>query len=224
MSKLGQRREIPVLVDVDGVIAAFHKAVLDYVKEKHGRDIDYDSFTMDIREHPQLKDVWWTDVEQFIISNGFAQQLEPLGDAIYEIRKLREKYDVVFVTSSYKTSPTWCFDRYQWLLKYFNIDRSDLIFAHDKRFVCGQTLIDDRWENIIDWSSFHQKPAIMFEQPWNKCFIENPPGRILRPEDSISMKSYLFLSKKHGRPAEFYIAKNWAHVHNFIEEYVKEKR
>lgn len=164
--KLGQHREMPVLIDVDGVIANFCGAVALYIEDKFNLKIDQSKIYGDVRN--EAGGLWDDECEAFIRSDGFALNLEEFPGAVDAVKEIMEKHEVVFVTSPYGESKTWCYDRYNWLNERFDITRDDIIFCRDKRFVQGVSLIDDRFENIQDWARFNNRMGILFDRPWNK--------------------------------------------------------
>lgn len=166
-----------ILIDVDGVLADFMGAVLSFVNTRHGTNFNhhdmYDDFRVVIKEyHTQ-------ELENFIKSEGFCQMLKVLPGAIEGVQKLRDLgWDIMFVTSPYKDAPTWAYDRMKWLERYFGATREDVIFARNKKYVHGVTLIDDLPRNCIEWSRYNQACSYMYERPWNIKDLKNLPENV----------------------------------------------
>lgn len=198
--KIGKERKLPILVDVDGVVANFCGKVCEIIKETSGREIDTKDIYTDLRVI--AKEEWTHEVERRINEEGFAQTLEPFEDGVKAVKELMKDFNVMFLTSPYPDSRHWYHDRYLWLKKHFDITRDDIIFARDKRFVSGITLIDDRPENILDWSSFQQESSILMLQPWNKHLIKNDEDKLFHKKDD----------------SRFYATNNWEQIYNLVQE------
>lgn len=173
--KIGKARGTPVLIDVDGVIANFCDGVTSYIERRFGIKVDQSKIFGDVRD--EANGLWDDECEEHIKAPGFARRLKEYPGAVDAVKQIMETYDVVFVTSPYPYSDTWCQDRFMWLRDRFQIGRDDVIFARDKRFVHGLTLIDDRPENVADWSAYWQKYSILMSRPWNKSFIDDADER-----------------------------------------------
>lgn len=159
--KIGKPRELAVLIDVDGVIANFVDKISSYLENRFEIVIDRSKIYSDVKK--EAKGFWDEECDDFIRQPGFAQSLDEIPGAVNAVKQIMEASDgkVLFVTSPYDSSPTWCYDRYMWLKDRFEISRDDVIFARDKRFISGLTLIDDRWENVVDWSIFNKRISVL---------------------------------------------------------------
>lgn len=201
----------PILIDVDGVVADFHGPVIDYIFDRWGIKVSRDEITGgDIRKYAQGK--WDDEAEGFILSDGFAQTLKPFPGAIEAIKSIMENNEVVFVTAPYLGSKTWDHDRREWLKHHFDINRDQLIFAHNKAIVSGMTIIDDKWETIVDWSHLNKKTSICFQQPWNTIKWGN-----LKREDHNGVQWFKYKTK--DKFADFFVANGWAEVPACLEKF-----
>lgn len=166
--------EKPILVDVDGVLANFVGAVLDFINEKHGTILTPDDIHDDLNKSiPQYYD---NDLIKFITSKGFCQTLQVLPGAKEAIDKFKSNnFKIIFVTSPYLNAPTWTYDRLKWLKKHFGAKRDDVIFARNKKYIDGLTLIDDLPRNCIEWHNYQNSliGATLFSRPWNKKYHKN---------------------------------------------------
>ncbi len=163
------RESHPILVDVDGVCADFNKGLLDYINRTQGTNLTEDQITV-YSTQEAFKQHWTPDVEDHVRSEGFCYNLDVIPGSIHAINELRARgYKILFVTAPYTRSKTWSYDRIEWLKKYFNASHKDIIFAHDKKFVYGMTLIDDKVQNVVDWSMKWRDTSILYSQPWNKA-------------------------------------------------------
>ena len=205
---LGKKRGKPVLIDVDGITANFCGGLCDYFKDRFDIDVDQSKIFGDVRD--EAKGLWDDECEDFVKSEGFARTLKPYPGSVEAIRDIIEEYDVVFVTSPYGGSHTWCWDRFMWLRDHFQISRDDIIFARDKRFVSGITLIDDRYENVIDWSYFHKKPAILMERPWN---LKDREGDLVEVDFRTSTP---YDTQGCVNKAKYLSLDTWSKIHSYL--------
>lgn len=186
---------------MDGVICDFHGPVIQYIKDRWDIDVSRKDILTDIRKYAQGK--WDDEAEDFIQSDGFAQKLEPLPGAIDAIKSIMEKHEVIFVTAPYLGSKTWDHDRRSWLEEKFDINRDQLIFAHNKKLIQGMTIIDDKWDTVVDWSDMNKTTGIVFQQPWNVVRWEN-----LKFESHHGLRWFRY--KTLDKYSDFYVADGWS--------------
>lgn len=192
---------LPLLIDCDGVVCDFIGAVINYAKERWDIDIKYEDVNTDIRKH--CGELWDDEAEQYIRSDGFAQGLQLIPGAMDAIWKMMHSAnDVIFVTAPYIGSKTWDHDRRMWLKDRFCISRDQLIFAHNKKWVKGMTLIDDKYQNIIDWSNENKRTGILFEQPWTTPFIKDL-------EYKMENGNRWYQVRDGEKYSDFFAVKNW---------------
>lgn len=161
-----------ILMDVDGVCADFIGACLNFINDKHKTNYTNDDINQDIRK--TLSHLWDDDCEKMIKSPGFCESLSIIPGCLEAYEYFRKTgYRIVFCTTPYRNAPHWPHERFLWLKKHFKIEREDLIFATDKRFVHGVALIDDKPSNVISWKQYHMHAnnsggtGVVFKQPWN---------------------------------------------------------
>lgn len=156
----------PVLVDVDGVLCNFVSKCVDFINNKNNLNIRHEDVVEDIVSY----DWWDEECEKFVKSPGFCSDLRINLDGVWGIKELRKMGEkVIFVTSPYKGSPTWSYDRTLWLMEHFNAERDDVILCHDKRYVDGKILIDDHPRNIFHWEQYN------IQERGGKGFLFNTP-------------------------------------------------
>lgn len=212
--KLGRPRRRPVLVDVDGVIADFCGKVSEYIEDRFDIEIDRSKIYSDVRE--EADGLWDDSCEAYIRSEGFAQTLDELPGGVEGVKKIMKERDVVFVTSPYDSSPTWCFDRFAWLKERFDITRDDIIFARDKRFIDGITLIDDRFENVVDWSIYNERCSILKKTSQNEADLNK--------SEFVGGSFYTY--EQHGAGytfATFFALDSWDRIAAYIGSFEKEE-
>lgn len=211
---IGKPRELPVLIDVDGVCADFVGSVCNYIENRFGIEIDQEKIYTDVRE--QANGLWDERCEDFIKQSGFAyEMIDEIPGAVKAIQEIMEEHPVMFVTSPYSGSATWSHDRYMWLEERFDIGRDDVIFCRDKRFIHGSTLIDDRWENILDWSNWNNKCAVLFKQSWNQKELQEA-GRLVTTFHGKNFTTttspptrFHIVPCEYGGESTFFALNNW---------------
>lgn len=206
--KIGRKRRKPVLIDVDGVVSNFHKKVVSFIEDKFDIKVDESKIYGDVRN--EANGLWDQECEDYIRSPGFSRYLEAWPGSIEAIKKIMKKKEVMFVTSPYNSSPTWAYDRTMWLKDHFGITRDDVIFARDKRFVDGVTLIDDRWENVVDWSRYRGKWSILMKRPWNVKDLKNAT--------KVGGRSYVY-DQDGENQAMFFACDDWNQISAHIETF-----
>lgn len=148
-----------VLLDVDGVLA-------DLVGEL-------------CRRFPEMREEQVTEFEfakcalpvpvrslyEAMEEPGFAASLAwypGAKDAVHAI--LAKGHEVAFCTSPMKTSPTWMWERQEWLRAAF--PDLPVIFAQRKQWVAGDVLVDDR-EQHCDAFAEAGGESFLIMRPWN---------------------------------------------------------
>ena len=163
-----------VLIDCDGVVCDFMGAVVQFANAsgKTSRQWKYEEITGDARKYP-----FWSEsgLEEEWLREGFCSSLPVIEGAQDFVEKLRsDGFEVLFVTSPPRDGKYWTFERKNWLEKNFKAARGEVIFATDKRYVSGLTLIDDHVDNCLEWNGYNQHHgqdhlhSIMVAQPWNQ--------------------------------------------------------
>ena len=166
--------KIRVLVDVDGVLADFPAAVLQFCNTYGCAPGARPWVLEDVKEHDILKalrlehlqerlDTWCADTDM-------CRSLPLYDGAQAFVEELKSFAEVVIVTASYGAVPNWNHARLAWLEEHFGIDKADVVFAKRKELVAGNMLIDDKLRNIDAWRNAwgHQGCAAVFDRPWNR--------------------------------------------------------
>lgn len=160
-----------VLLDVDGVLADFPQAVIDWLNSlKLGCLYRLE----DVREHDILKNFGLESLQarldQWCIDTDMCRELPVYEGAQAFVEELKSFADVVVVTAKYKKVPNWCSAREAWLEQHFGIHPDNVIHAKRKECVSGNMLLDDKLRNIDAWRVAwgHQGVATVFDRPWNQ--------------------------------------------------------
>lgn len=162
----------PVLVDCDGVVCNFMQHCLDFANGsgKTSRQWKYEEMINDSRSYPYWKEA---DLESEWQKEGFCSTLPLIPGSQQFIEDLRSlDVHVLFVTSPPRNNKTWPHERTEWLEKHFGIKRDEVIFAVDKRYVGGITLIDDHLKNFHAWQAYNNSSATLVAQPWNSSILD----------------------------------------------------
>lgn len=141
-----------VLLDVDGVLARFVEGCLKFLSEK---------FNQPVPDRSQVLRGWITDhfpeeqanaLKEHIDNYRFARDLEKVPEAEETVQRIREcGNDVYIVTAPWVTSQSWAYDRQEWLREHFGVDPKHVVFAHEKKLVQGDILIDDMPHHLTNW-------------------------------------------------------------------------
>ena len=141
-------------IDMDGVIANFEKAI-----HKINPDIVFGLDAPDIKE-----------VDQIVINNPrIFTTIEPIEGSIQSINKLKDFYEIYFLSSPMWEVPESFMDKRLWIHdKFGDWARKRLILSHQKDLNIGDYLVDDRTKNGAgNFKGYH----ILFGSPifktWN---------------------------------------------------------
>jgi 5'(3')-deoxyribonucleotidase len=141
-----------ILLDVDGPLAQFHSAYLDAVFKITDRRHTEDDLTVwDIGEALKLTDGELKLVNETLHAPGFAARLSLVEGCKEGVEELQRIGDVYFCTALMGRSPTWAFDRINWIERHFGINYERIVFATAKQLVHGDMLVDDKLDNIHNW-------------------------------------------------------------------------
>lgn len=159
-----------MLIDVDGVIADFTTPVLKLASLALGKDFTHSDVTdWDYRKALGLSDLQWRAICRDIEYEGFANQLEPYDGAVDGVNAIAEHADVYFVTSDWRGSKTWVYDRNKWLMRHFGDLGRNVIHTSHKRLVYGDVLVDDKPENVERWTlEWPTECGILWDRPYNR--------------------------------------------------------
>jgi 5'(3')-deoxyribonucleotidase len=154
-------------VDVDGVLADFVQAVLQWANT-HARRTGEQLFRRDqITEFDILK-CWgiphlWGELDRHISRAGVCAGLLAVDGAKAFLERLQKSADVVIVTSPWKTSPYWMWERRQWLEQKIGFT-GEVIFTKRKDLIKVDALIDDCAEHTDTFPGV----GVLIDQPWNQ--------------------------------------------------------
>jgi 5'(3')-deoxyribonucleotidase len=158
-----------ILVDCDGVMAAFVNATLERVRLMTGKAFTPDQVTAwDVIECLGVPEATCKEIYTSMEQKWFCENIEPFPGAHEGVQELRNLGDVYCVTAPFR-GDYWMAEREKWLKKHFDFPRSKIVFCHDKHIIAGDVLIDDKTETCIKWQEANtQGTAILFERSYNK--------------------------------------------------------
>lgn len=143
-----------VLLDIDGVIANFRKLYVDCCNEANKTQYTVKDtgsewfFARSMRLSREQQRKTWKAIDD----PGRAKQIEPLPGAVAGVYELLRVANVYFVSAPVPTSPTWTYDRANWLSDVLGINaREHLVFTSQKHLVQGNILVDDKPEAVLEW-------------------------------------------------------------------------
>lgn len=168
------KRKKIILVDMDGVLCDYEKALLEQAKEKLGLTPISKNIVFNTELNFETKHQ--TSIDDLTHEEGFFENLKPFPGAIEAIKEMDKDPDVeLFICSAPKKKSIFCHsEKFKWLMKYCGQKIAQkLVLTRDKTLVYGDFLIDDRFEV----TGSVEKPSwvhVLFDQPHNS-HIKNKP-------------------------------------------------
>ena len=185
-----------ILLDVDGVVADLNSAFLDAVHDITGRryqpeDVTDWEFTRCLDLLPHEEDLAWG-----LYAKEYQRDLQPLPGAQDAVARLEALGEVVFVTAPSSKVKDWVWHRERWIGGHFGPIPS--VHTHFKHLVAGDVFIDDKWENIRDWSKANPRGlAILWSTPANAGQRLPESMNVCRTNDwNVAIR----LVRTHGSP------------------------
>lgn len=161
--------KIRVLFDVDGVIADYAQLHVHAVIAAGVRNIPaaWRPSQWDINKELKLTKGEIDRVHQLIAAPGAARLLVPFPGAIEAVKRVSEIADVYFVTTPMPGSPTWGFDRTEWLKEKFGKELGEKVaFTDYKYLIPASYLVDDKVDNCRTWEEWNPGGvALLWRQP-----------------------------------------------------------
>ena len=156
------------MLDVDGVLGDIVSHVLDFVYDETGDRHDPSEVTQwDVLKSIGKKHLNKQWVEQ-ITDHGFCSSIPVYPGAKKAVKRLERMGDVYIVTAPFD-APSWVYERYHWLKKYFDIGDDRVVNTKCKYIVEGDVFIDDDAYNVNTWRVHHPGGlAILWETSYSK--------------------------------------------------------
>lgn len=151
-------KRVRVLFDVDGVIADYAQAHVLAVIATGVRSIpeSWRPTEWDIDNELNLTAEEKAKVWGLLCLPGVAQRLVPFVGAVEAVKRIAKVADVYFVTTPMSGSPTWPYDRSQWLITHFGDDVGErVVHTQHKHLISGHHLVDDKIDNCRKWEAYN---------------------------------------------------------------------
>lgn len=164
-----------LLLDVDGVIADFPQHYRNLAQSICDRTLPAlsECRVWRMSEALGLSERETKRVDMMLQRPQTAYELEPMAGAVPSVRALTKCADVYFVTSPIELSPTWCYDRTNWLVRQFGAEIGErVVHTYYKYLVHGDVFVDDKVSNVAAWQArWKDKAGVAWAAPFN----ENDP-------------------------------------------------
>ena len=168
-----------VLIDVDGPLTRgfFHKAC-EFLRAEGVPNAYLENITeWDICRSFNVSEEVERNVRTKLRAQSLAQHFLPNPGALSFLTELRMLASVYAVTAPLDGSPTWSYDREQWLCSVLGFTPDKIISCRDKRLIGGDIFVDDKLTHLQDWKNQHQSgTAILWIEPHNRKDAEQWPG------------------------------------------------
>ena len=148
-----------IFIDIDDTISNFAEVLLNRLNKKYKTSFK----TSDITSWNWICEKFHNPWE--VISGTFWEEVDIMQDAKDFIKKRLEKNDEIYLVTATFIDDNLPIKIENTLKKLDNlIDKNHVIITNNKKFLCGDIMIDDGLHNLRD---NHCKENICFSQPWN---------------------------------------------------------
>lgn len=149
------------LIDMDGVIANFDKALLDKFQKTYPNK---PFISLENRTSFYVKDDYPKEdqplIEEIYTTQGFFLNMEPIEGSIKALYEIQKANEIFLCTSQLTKNPHCVPEKYEWIKKYLGKDWiNKIVITKDKTIIQGDYLIDDKpkitgiqtptWEHIL---------------------------------------------------------------------------
>ena len=153
-----------IVCDVDCVLNNLIEIWIEVLNKTHNLNVKYEDITdYDIKNfYPTLTE---EQIYAPLYEEEFWKQTQPLHNSQVVLNKIFENnHDIKIVTSTHYKNLEFKID---WLKKYYPfLHWKDIWVVHDKSRVTGDIIIDDCWDNVINFNG----KRFLFNQPWNEKY------------------------------------------------------
>jgi 5'(3')-deoxyribonucleotidase len=145
-----------IIIDMDEVIADPMNEMIDWYRNQHGRDVDYNKMLAGswIKGFPEEhQPIIWDRLR----APGFFRHLPVMKDSVSVLRELNAKYEL-FIVSAATEFPNSLKDKIEWLEDHFPfLSWRQIALCGSKDLVFGDYMIDDHLKNL---KGFKGKPYL----------------------------------------------------------------
>jgi len=179
-----------LLIDIDEVIGDFQTPLFDTFYRLYGRRLSpYDFDVWNIFDALPKEQCEALSLE--MAKPGYCKAIPPAPGAIDAISILRQYVDIYPVSNPF-SSPTWVYERYEWLQKHFGFKRNKIIFTEAKFLISGDALLDDNPKNVTSWLEEHpDKLGMLWHIPNTRKMTEYDYLRVTSWEKVITLMKSL---------------------------------
>lgn len=148
-----------ILVDIDDTINNLAHVWLNFYNDDYKDKLQYDELT-DWDWAKIVKPECGKNIYSYLHDRDLYTLLSPVRNSLSVIKYLKSKGHRV----TYITARDYLNNKFDWLKTYeFIDDISDFVIAYDKSLIRGEYIIDDKYENVINFDGI----GILMNQPWN---------------------------------------------------------
>lgn len=171
--------KLPVLIDVDGVLADFVGPILRAAGSylEHHQVTEYEMFDHHMDEAERARAIVACGGEDFW------ENLPVIQGAQEGVEEIRAHRPVVFLTQPWHGCSGWYGARLAWLRRHFAASHRELAPLHGsvKHLVDGAALIEDSPVNLTAWSDAHpHRMPVIFDAPYNRTLTIDRPLWLLK--------------------------------------------
>jgi 5'(3')-deoxyribonucleotidase len=152
-----------ILLDVDGVVADWSTALLQAV----GSDLTLADVT-DWNIFGLLTKQQAAAAKALCGTRAFWQELPVMRGAQEVVERLRDRHQLLWVTSPWWSCDGWMQARLGWLRRHFGVLPDHVIFCSCKWAISGHVLIDDKPDNVTSWGEHNVGFPVLFDAPYNR--------------------------------------------------------
>lgn len=164
-------------VDVYGVLANYTECYLNAIRSATTREVpkNWAPAQWDLDEALGLTKSERKAVYALMEMPGVALRINPYPGAVEGIKNLGKVADVFLVTSPVKTSPTWCFDRTEWIKQHFGDEFADSVtYTGHKYTFAADIFVDDKPTNCEEWQeAWPDGKALLWTANYSALFLHD---------------------------------------------------
>lgn len=173
-----EEKESVALLDMDGTLADFDKAIRFDLKMVLGDDKVSEETEERIKGLIKRQPGWWLKLEPIGLGFTIAEQLKQVG------------FKLMILTKGPNRSTNAWTEKLEWCQKH--LPDADVTITHDKGLVYGKILVDD-WPPYIErWLEHRPRGVVLMPaQNWNEGFQHKQVVRVASVEQVEEMKDFL---------------------------------
>lgn len=177
-----------ILCDVDGVVADLVGGFIQYIFEYNGiklykEDFIFHEVSKNTAAEDKFKKYYFSSILMYgeynsICYNFFVDFMRSdyaytthvpvIPGAIDAFKKLKEKYNIIFVTAMMKSAKCNYRDKMEWIEKYFPDTQIITCPSGEKWRVKGDFAIDDRFDLCKNYQLHGTARPFVFKQNWSE--------------------------------------------------------